>query len=164
MAPKFLVVDADEFKAALLEQAIVDGSYEDFIKRPEIHEREAAGERFYPMELASLVHEESSMLASRMRREAMDSGTNLVVDTVLSSERSAVALGQQLEASGYEVQVIDVEVPYEISEGRIYGRWQKAYEAALDGDSEGLGGRWVPSEYARSVFNGPDGPDGKSNP
>lgn len=157
---QYLVIDADKFKVALLRQAQQDGSYETKIKPPEIRDREEAGEKFFPLELASLVHEESSMLAGRLRAEAIREGTNIVVDTVLSSEGSAQELGRQLNAAGYSVQIIDVEVPFEISEGRIAKRWQKDYEAALDGQDE-LGGRWVPSEYARAVF---DGPEGKSKP
>ena len=156
----YLVIDADEFKHALLRQAQQDGTYESKIKPPEIRDRETAGEKFFPLELASLVHEESSMLAGRLRAESIREGANIVVDTVLSSENSAQELGRQLNAAGYSVQIIDVEVPFEISEGRIAKRWQQDYEAALDGRDE-LGGRWVPSEYARAVF---DGPNGKSKP
>lgn len=157
---QYLVIDADEFKHALLRQAQQDGTYETKIKPPEIRDREDAGEKFFPLELASLVHEESSLLAGRLRAESIREGTNIVVDTVLSSETTAQELGRQLNAAGYSVQVIDVEVPFEISEGRITKRWQQSYEAALDGQND-LGGRWVPSEYARSVF---DGPEGKSKP
>lgn len=156
----YLVIDADEFKHALLRQAQQDGTYESKIMPPEIRDREAAGEKFFPLELASLVHEESSMLAGRLRAESIREGTNIVVDTVLSSEQSAQELGRQLNAAGYSVQIIDVEVPIEISEGRIAKRWQQSYEAAIEGREE-LGGRWVPSEYARAVF---DGSDGKSKP
>lgn len=56
--------------------------------------------------------------------------------------------------------MIDVEVSYEISQARIMNRWKRAYEAALDGRDE-WGGRWVPSEFARAVF---DGPAGRSKP
>ena len=38
-------------------------------------QREAAGERFFPLELASLVHEESSLLAKRLQREAIAEGS-----------------------------------------------------------------------------------------
>lgn len=156
----YLVIDADEFKHALLRHAQQDGTYESKIKPPDIRDREAAGEKFFPLEMASLVHEESSMLAERLRSKSIREGTNIVVDTVLSSEESAQEIGRQLNAAGYSVQIIDVEVPFEISEGRISKRWQQDYEAALEGRDE-LGGRWVPSEYARAVF---DGPEGKSKP
>ncbi|MDH6238461.1 hypothetical protein H4V99_003267 [Cryobacterium sp. CG_9.6] len=152
----WLTIDADDFKHALLQVAIDDGSYEAFLKPALVKDHEAAGERFFPLELASLVHEESSELAKRLRGEAIRAGANIVIDTVLSSEVSALGLGKQLEAAGYGVDVVDVEVPYELSEARIAKRWQQSYEVALE-SGEGLGGRWVPSEYARAVFDGPVG-------
>lgn len=157
---EYLVIDADEFKRSLLIEAKADGSYDDFLVPTEIREREKAGETFYPLELASLVHEESSYLARALRTDAIATGDNIVIDAVLSDVDDALALGHQLEKAGYDVEVIDVEVPYEVSESRIRGRWKGAYEEALAG-GDGLGGRWVPSEYARGVF---DGPDGKSRP
>lgn len=157
---KYLVIDADEFKRSLLREAQADGSYDQWLKPAAIREREAQGERFFPLELASLVHEESSHLAKSLRADAIAAGDNIVIDTVLSKQAAALALGQLLNEAGYDVRVIDVEVPYELSEERIRGRWQQAYTTGLEvGDS--LGGRWVPSEYARDVF---DGPDGSSKP
>src|SRR5690606_30127203 len=76
------------------------------------------------------------------------------------SESAAVGLGARLDAAGYDVRVIDVEVPFELSESRIRSRWEHSYTNALEG-GDSLGGRWVPSEYARDVF---DGPDKKSKP
>lgn len=152
----WLTIDADEFKRALLTEAIKDGSYDRAILPPEVRAAEAAGERFFPLELASLVHEESSFLATQLRDAAMRDGQNVVIDTVLSSPDKAVELGQRFAAAGYSVEVIDVEVPFELSEARIAGRWQQSYERALAGADE-LGGRWVPSEYARSVYDGPEG-------
>ncbi|NTW39883.1 MAG: AAA family ATPase [Cellulomonadaceae bacterium] len=153
---RFLVVDADEFKRALLEEAVADGSYEQWIKPDAVKERERQGERFFPLELASLVHEESSLLATRLRREAIAEGANIVIDTVLSSPDKADQLGRMLDRAGYAVEVIDVEVSYELSEERVAGRWRQSYEQALR-TGDGLGGRWVPSEFARAVFEGPQG-------
>lgn len=153
---KYLVIDADEFKRSLLSEAQADGSYDQWLVPDAIRDREAQGERFYPLELASLVHEESSHLAKSLRTDAIAAGDNIVIDTVLSNESDALALGQRLHAAGYDVRVIDVEVPYELSEERIRARWEYAYTTALDG-GDSLGGRWVPSEYARDVFDGPGG-------
>ncbi|MDA8440163.1 MAG: zeta toxin family protein [Propionibacterium sp.] len=153
----WLTIDADEFKRALLREAIADGSYDSFIKPAQVKEREVAGERFFPLELASLVHEESSMLAKRqLQREAIAEGTNVVIDTVLSKPDQAVSLGERLAGAGYTVEVIDVEVPFELSAARIEKRWHESYEEALE-TGDGLGGRWVPSGYACEVFFGSDG-------
>lgn len=153
----WLTIDADEFKHKLLREALRDGSYDQFLRPPEVAQREQVdGERFFPLELASLVHEESAHLAQQLQREAMREGTNIVVDSVLSTPDWALELGQRLEAAGYTVEVIDVEVPYELSQERIAGRWRDSYQDALTTGS-GLGGRWVPSVYARSVFDTPTG-------
>ncbi len=109
---QFVNVDADEFKKLLLREAIADGSYESAIKPLEVREMEGTGETFYPLELASLVHTESSRLAAALREDLIAEKTNVVVDTVLGDETSADGLAEQLTRAGYEVTVIDVEVPY----------------------------------------------------
>ncbi len=81
----WLVVDADKFKDKLLREAMNDGTYETFLKPDAVREREATGEPFFPLELAALVHEESSHLARLLRDEALREGTNVVIDSVLSN-------------------------------------------------------------------------------
>lgn len=148
----WLTIDADEFKHKLLREALADGSYEQFLKPAQIKDCEDAGEQFFPLELAALVHEESSLLANQLQVQALQEGTNVVVDSVLSNPDKAVALGARLVRAGYTVEVIDVEVPFDLSQQRIAGRWRESYESAIL-TGEGLGGRWVPSVYARSVFD-----------
>lgn len=148
----WLRIDADEFKRLLLQEALGDGTYERLIVPAEVA---GAGERFYPMELASLVHEESSLLAARLRDEAIAAGENVIVDSVMSNPEGALRLGRQLERAGYSIEVVAVEVPYEVSQASIEHRWQLDYAAAVEAgvsDEEELGGRWVPSDYARSIF------------
>jgi len=148
----YVNVDADEFKKLLLRQAIVDGSYESFIKPAAVRELEAAGERFYPLELAALVHNESGDLAAALREDLIGEGTNVVVDTVLGNVPSATRLSEQLTQAGYAVTLVDVEVPFEVSEARIRQRWQEAMTEAEAGVADALGGRWVPSSFARPLF------------
>jgi hypothetical protein len=154
------IIDADDFKDHLLEQAIKDGDYDRFLKPQEVKDLEAQGERFFPRDLASLVHEESSMLAMTARTEAIEAGENIVIDSVLGSKRSADELAQQLQANGYKVIVVDVEVPFEVSQASIKSRWKQGYLRGLEG-SDPLGGRTVPSDYDRDIYNGPGG---KSKP
>jgi hypothetical protein len=90
------VIDADEFKRSLLREAFMDGSYDEWLVPAAIREHEAEGERFHPLELASLVHEESSYLAKSLRADAIAAGDKIVIDTVLSNEADALALGQRL--------------------------------------------------------------------
>lgn len=126
----YVNIDADEFKKLLLREAIKDGSYDSWIKPLEVRDLEVKGEQFYPLELASLVHEESSMLATELREDLMEQGTNIIVDTVLGDPDKAVELGNQLADAGYQVTVIDVEVPFEVSEYRIQQRWRQAMQEA----------------------------------
>ncbi|MBF4621839.1 zeta toxin family protein [Clavibacter sp. VKM Ac-2542] len=152
---EFITIDADEFKTRLLDEAVAEGSYDSWIKPPVVAERETAGERFHPMELSSLVHTESADLADRLRRRALSQGRDVVIDTVLSSDTKARQIMGELERAGYDVQVVDVEVPREVSEERIRQRWQEGNERAERGD--GLGGRWVPSEFGAWVYGDPGG-------
>lgn len=152
------VIDADHFKDVLLRQALDDGSYESWLVPGDVKELQATGERFYPRELAALVHDESSYLARLARGEAIAAGERVVIDTVLSSPSSAVAIGRTLEAAGYEVTVVEVEVPLELSRERTRARWQNVYvDAERGANGAELGGRWVPSEYPESLFR-----DGRS--
>lgn len=95
---KFLIVDADDFKRALLREAQTDGSYDSWLVPPAIRDLEREGERFFPLELASLVHEESSYLAKELRADAIAEGENFVLDTVLSNEQNAFELGNTLRS------------------------------------------------------------------
>lgn len=62
----WLTIDADELKHELLREALRDGSCVRFLKPPEVAQREQIdGERFFPLVLASLVHEESAHLAQQ---------------------------------------------------------------------------------------------------
>lgn len=54
------------------------------------------------------------------------------------------------------MDVLHVEVPFELSAAQIEKRWQEAHQESL-ADPNSLGGRWVPSEYARDVFMGKNG-------
>jgi len=54
---------------------------------------------------------------------------------------------EQLTRAGYEVTVVDVEAPWEVTQDRVARRWREAYVAAENGTATGrtatLGGRWV---------------------
>ncbi len=154
----YLEIDADRFKGHLLTQALSDGSLEGWVKPIAVKELETQGERFAPLEFSALVHEESSLLAQELRDLAIEARRDLIVDTVLGGDTpaKALAMGEQFAQAGYDVRVIDVEVPYEVSRARIEARWVEG-RAEFFAGRDALGGRWVPSEYARSVYFGEDG-------
>ena len=151
---RYVVIDVDEFKELLLREAQEDGSYEQVFKPHEVRELEQQGEQFFPMDMASLVHEESSMLGDRLRAACLDKGLNVVIDKVLSSTESARKLAGQLEEAGYEISLIEAYAPQEVSEERIIERWEEQQEASLDGEDD-LGARWVPEEFTEKVFDAP---------
>src|SRR5699024_2860216 len=103
----YLVLDADEFKELLLRQAVADGSYESAIKPEEVQLREAAGEEFFPLELATLVHEEASQLSTQLRSQCIAEGVNIVVDKVLHSADGAKQLMAELDEAGYRVEIVE---------------------------------------------------------
>jgi hypothetical protein len=78
-ATTYLQVDADELKRELLVRAAADGSYDLFLKPPAVAQLEADGDRWFPLEMSALVHEESSWLAKRTRDAAIEAGDNLVI-------------------------------------------------------------------------------------
>lgn len=67
----WLAISADDFKDVLLTQALRDGSYDSHLVPDEVRELEAVGEKFYPRELAALVHNESSILSKKATNEAL---------------------------------------------------------------------------------------------
>lgn len=148
----YVAVDSDDFKLLLMRAALQDGTYQSWIRPRELDDYERAGERFFPMELAALVHEESSYLAAIARDEATSVGHNVIVDAVLGNEAKAVALARGFAAAGYDLEVVDVEVPEQVSRERIVSRWREAQERARSDPSQ-VGGRWVPSEFVRGIFD-----------
>lgn len=151
------VINSDDFKDDLLDAALADGSYHRWLVPAAVAELEAAGEDFAPRELASLVHEESGMLAQQAMRRAVQRGDNLVVDGTLSNEAGAHRLLDQLSAAGYEVRIAVVEAPHHVVDARIAARWREGYLAAQNGTLTSerdarLGGRWVAGAFARGLY------------
>jgi chloramphenicol 3-O-phosphotransferase len=152
----WMAINPDDFKDELLLRALADGSYDSYMVPDEVRELEAAGERFYPRELAALVHNESSILAKKAIRDAISRGDNIIIDGTLSGEKNARAQLDALEAAGYDVKIADVETTQTVSETRILSRWERGYLAAENGTATGrdaeLGGRWVPPSFPASLF------------
>ena len=151
-AEHWLVIDPDRFKVELLREALIDGTFETMLP-PQVRELAAAGERFDPLEVASLVHEESGILARRLRRDAIGAGTNVVIDGTLNDQAKADDLLRQLTAAHYEVHVVLVNAPRDVVAERIEARWlagrrQVGADPAAARQRGDLGGRWVPPTFA----------------
>lgn len=149
-------LNSDDFKDDLLDHAIADGSYETFLKAPVIRDLEAAGEKFYPRELAALVHGESSFLMRQATAQALALGQNIVIDGTLSRSTRAHQMLEELARAGYEVSVVDVEAPREVTQERVAARWRHDYLAVESGTATGptatLGGRWVPTSFSGALY------------
>jgi len=105
------------------------------------------------MELSSLVHEESSYLADILRKRIISAGKNLVIDSTLSSFSKAKDLVHFLSAHKYKIEIINVTITPDIAENRIRTRWENGYRRAFETNDDKLGGRWVPSDYWRNLYN-----------
>jgi predicted kinase len=115
-----------------------------------VRQLEAAGEKFYPRELAALVHNESSILAKKAIRDALDRGDNIIIDGTLSGEKNARAQLDALQAAGYDVKIADVETTRAVSEARTLG----GTESDQNSDWFVLRERWVCHRLLRTVWTG----------
>ncbi|MDR1431355.1 MAG: zeta toxin family protein [Propionibacteriaceae bacterium] len=107
--------DPDSYKEPLLRAALADGSYESFIKPPEVKALESGGEVFDPLELAALLNAETWKMARRARMAAIDQGANLVLDGTLTRVPAALDLCEELSANGYEITVLQVDAPLAVA-------------------------------------------------
>ena len=71
-----------------------------------------------PMEASDLVHAESTYIAKRLARRAMDDGKNIIWDMTMSSTPTTEQRVGDLERAGYAARVIFVDI------GGTAGGWQ----------------------------------------
>jgi predicted kinase len=116
----------------------------------ELSELERAGERFWPRELAAIVHEEAAILVERAVKDSTARGENVIIDGTLANAEKASRLADRLHQGRYTIQIASVDGPHDVIAQRIAHRWRTDYLAAERGTAVGaaaqLGGRWVPSE------------------
>lgn len=150
----FVVVDADEIKTLLIEQARKDGSLESFIKPPIVHQLETqSGEVFSDLDFASLVHAESSRIANKVRVAAIRGGYNVIIDQVSAKHESVERLLSLLDAHGYSTRVVEIDASRSFSLESTFARYVHAWE-------KGGTARRVPTEVVDSIYT----PEGASKP
>jgi len=160
---QYRLLDADEFKRQLLEEAVADGSLQEMLP-PEL--RTAAGDpgRFYPNELSALVHRESSILLETAVEQSLSRGEDVIIDGTMAWKPWAVQLVTDLERKGYAISIADVEAPQHVAAERIVQRWQKGHMAALAAPATDvaaqMGGRWLPASAVDRMFPEKREPDG----
>lgn len=148
-----------------MEQARQDGSYDSHLVPDEVCELEATGEKFYPRELAALVHNESSILSKKATNEAVKRDDSVIIEGTTGNEKQARMLLDKLTVAGYEVRVADVETTQAVSEARTMGRRERGYLDAEKGTAAGRdakrGGRWMPQSFPGSLFTTPEDKESK---
>ena len=142
----FVVIDADNVKTMLLEQASKDGSLDSFIKPASFKALEDFGVSFSPLEFASLVHEESSMIAEDLRQNAIAGGYNVIFDQVCSSTKKVNGLVEQLSTEGYYVSVVEIHADRNFSE-------QSAFNRTIHALQDGRSARYVPTEVIKDMYD-----------
>ena len=142
----FVVIDADNIKTMLLEQASKDGSLDSFIKPASFKALEDFGVSFSPLEFASLVHEESSMIAKDIQKNAIAGGYNVIFDQVCSNPKKVDDLVEQLSAEGYYVSVVEIHADFKFSE-------QSAFNRTIHALQDGRSARYVPTEVIKDMYD-----------
>ena len=146
----FVVIDADNIKTMLLEQASKDGSLDSFIKPASFKALEDFGVSFSPLEFASLVHEESSIIAEdlpkKIQKEAIAGGYNVIFDQVCSNQKKVEDLVGQLSTEGYYVSVVEIHADFKFSE-------QSAFNRTIHALQDGRSARYVPTEVVKDMYD-----------
>jgi predicted ABC-type ATPase len=91
---------------------------------------------------ANAVHTESKAIINQMEQLAIDEGDNLVIPTVGENADKIRAKVERYRNAGYNVQVVDVQVPAEEAAIRMFRRFYKT-------------GRMIPTDYLNKVGNKP---------
>lgn len=142
------VIDSDEIKKRLLEEAIRDGLFAD----PLAH-RLADGYFIMPNELSGLVHNESVFLADRLIERSLEERENVVIHGTLAWDGLARRYAKMLELNEYEsLTIVDVEVDCATALRQAYRRWSEGRTREINGAREG-GGRFTPSEAITRLYN-----------
>jgi predicted kinase len=124
---QYLTINPDEIKEEMADRGLI----------PPV-------EGLSPMEASDLVHEESSYIAKRLARRAMDDGKNVIWDITMASKDSTEERLAALDHAGYVTTGVFVDIPVEVSVQRADARHRDGHEKYRNG--RGLGGRYVPPE------------------
>jgi predicted kinase len=153
---RWRIINSDDFKDLILHAALQDGTYDQFVPA-ELAELERTGERFWPRELAAIVHDEAAILVERAVSDSTARGENIIIDGTLANAENASRLTDRLYHARYTIQIASVDGPHDVIAQRITQRWRTDYLAAEHGTAQGaaaqLGGRWVPSEIPNQLYD-----------
>ncbi|WP_415394228.1 zeta toxin family protein (plasmid) [Rhodococcus globerulus] len=135
----YRLLDADIVKVPLIERALTDGIYDDLLGRTL-----ADGHTIAPMELAALVHRESTDLIDIIREDCLSRRENVIIEGTLTWPGQGETVFDQLAAAGYSrIIVLGVEVEPRIAHHQATSRWWEGRRAWCSGENA-LGGRFTP--------------------
>ena len=124
---QYLTINPDDIKEAMARQGLI----------PEL-------DGLSPMEASDLVHAESSYVAKRLARRAMDDGKNIIWDITMSNTSTTEQRLDDLERAGYSTRGIFVDISVGEAVRRADTRHRSGHEDYRAGI--GFGGRYVPPE------------------
>lgn len=135
----FRFLDPDIVKDYLIEQALIDGIFDDILSHPLDDGRTVA-----PRELAALVHHESTQLIDQIRRICIAQRENIVVEGTLSWKGLAPKLVTEFTEGEYRsVEILAIEADRDTCHEQALSRWWSGRRLWADG-ADRLGGRFTP--------------------
>lgn len=141
-------IDADLIKVKLLEAAVRDGIYDDFLAT-----NLADGYPIMMNELSSLVHNESVILADRMIERCLERQENVVIQGTLTWDELVPRYSRMFALYDYSaVTLLDVEVEKSVALAQAFNRWSTGRIKAIEGGAEG-GGRFTPTEAITAIYD-----------
>lgn len=124
---QYLTVNPDDIKEAMASRGLI----------PEL-------DGLSPMEASDLVHAESSYIAKRLARRAMDDGKNIIWDITMSSTLTTEQRLDDLGRAGYSTRGVFIGIGIADAVRRADTRHRQGHEDYRSGI--GFGGRYVPPE------------------
>jgi predicted ABC-type ATPase len=128
---RYLTINPDDIKEQMAKRGLI----------PELN-------GLSPMEASDLVHEESSAIAKMLARRAMAEGKNVIWDITMSSPDGVLSRLDALDAKGYSIKGIFVDITIDEAVSRAHARHRRGHEEYRAG--VGFGGRYVPPEVIRA--------------
>ncbi|GGJ40605.1 zeta toxin family protein [Paenarthrobacter histidinolovorans] len=150
--PGWRVIDADEIKVRLLDDAVQEGRFDSLLTR-----RLADGYSIMPNELSTLVHNESVDLASRLIERCLEAQENVVIEGTLSWEGLPNRYLKWLELNDYNsVTLLDIEVDQATALEQAYLRWSEGRIGTING-THIRGGRFTPKDAITTLYDSTGG-------
>lgn len=146
--PGWRVIDADEIKVRLLQDAVWDGRFDSVFTH-----RLADGYSIMPNEVSTLVHNESVDLANKLIERCLEAQENIVIEGTMSWEGLPKRYLGWLELNDYNtVTLLDVEVPQATALGHAFTRWAEGRIGTINRTHTG-GGRFTPRDAITALYD-----------